>query len=84
MSIEQKKELKKQAQEIERAMGVRKFGDCPICDDYITEEGKCVYCEYDRSWSAEKICEVYNKHWAKGNVRPGYERKAKTPEDFKN
>lgn len=75
--------LKQKAQEIERATGVRVFGDCPICGDYITKEGKCIYCEYDISWTAEEICEAYNNHWAKGNVKPGYEREPKTPEDFK-
>lgn len=74
--------LKKEAQKIEEAMGLRKFGNCPICDDMISSDGKCVYCDWNDTWSAEKTCEVYNNYWSKGQVKEGYEREPKKVEDF--
>ena len=74
--------LKEQAQEIERKMGLRKFGDCPVCDDRIAPNGKCVYCEWNNTLTPKQTCEMYNIYWKKGNIGKGYERPAKKPEDF--
>ena len=77
--------IKKEAQNIERAMGLRDFGDCPICDDMIVVENglkKCFYCDWNNTWTPERTCTTYNNYWAKGQVKPGYEREPKTVEDF--
>ncbi len=82
MIKEQAEELKAKAQEIERNMGLRKFGDCPVCDDMINKNGGCVYCDWNDKLSPEETCKMFNNHWKAGRVKPGYERPAKKPEDF--
>lgn len=77
--------LKSAAQESERAMGLRKFGNCPICDDMIYDKDgvkSCVYCDWNNTWTPEKTAETYNNYWKKGNVKEGYEREPKTAKDF--
>jgi len=78
--------LKEQAQQSERNMGLRKFGNCPICDDMIFDKDgikKCVYCSWNDTWTPEKTAEVYNNYWKKGMVKKGYEREPKTSDDFR-
>ena len=83
MDKKQSENLKSNAQQIERDLGLRKFGDCPICDDMINDDGTCFYCDWNDKMTAEAMSEMYNEYWKKGRVKPGYERELKTPEDFK-
>lgn len=81
--LKEQKELQKQARELEVAMGLREFGDCPICDDHIISEGeikKCFYCDWNNTWSPEKTCETYNKYW--DNAKKGFRRPHKEAKDF--
>lgn len=73
-------ELKAKAQQIERDLGLR-VADCPICDDMVND-GKCVYCGYETTWTPEQISNAYNNMWKVGNVKSGYERPPKTAKDF--
>ena len=87
MEKEKAKYLKEQAQQSEKNMGLREFGNCPICDDMIYDDDgikKCVYCGWNTTWTPEKTAEVYNEYWGKGRVKKGYEREPKTPDDFKS
>ena len=63
-------------------MKTREFIKCPVCNDYITSRGKCVYCDWDKDWTAEKTCKTFNNYWKKGSVKPGYEKEPKTPDFF--
>ena len=85
MNRDESENLKKQAQEVERSMGLRNFGDCPICDDRIEDRDglkSCCYCDWNEVWTPEETAERYNSYWAKGRVKAGYEREPKKPEDF--
>lgn len=84
MNKEQAEELKKQAQETERAMGLRKFGDCPVCDDHILEDGSCCYCDWNDKLTPEETCKKYNAYWVEGRADDDkWKRSPKTPQDFR-
>ena len=88
MNKKQAEYLKTKAQDIERSTGLREFGDCPVCDDMIFEDKtgtkKCVYCDWNSKLSAVETCEMFNRYWKVRNVKSGYERFPKKPEDFQS